>query len=358
MSATKAVAGALGRDQNNFDLVRLIAALLVIYGHSFSVVPESGGQDFLFSLSGYATAGMAVKIFFFLSGLLVVNSLLEKRSISDYILARFFRIFPALALVLIVSALVIGPLATDMPIGHYFGNPNTYLYIKRQLLMQSWGTQGLGYYNLPGVFSNNAYKSTVNASLWSLVVEVYAYLFIAAVYLVGLFEKRIATFFVVLVIFDSLLPSRIIFTFLPLGNEDFSFLPFCFACGVLLALHKEQIQISGELGIGFLLLFLLMHGTVFERFLFYLSAFATVVYFATNRIMLKFRPKVDVSYGVFLWGFPVQQSLVHWFPYLGRLENCLFSMFIATFMGFLSWFLVERRAISLGKYLAIRVRTL
>jgi peptidoglycan/LPS O-acetylase OafA/YrhL len=241
---TKTIADVLGRNQNNFDLVRLTAALLVIYGHSFSVVPEVGNQDFLLSWTGYASAGMAVKIFFFLSGLLVTNSLLERKSVPEYLIARAFRILPALAFVLIISALIIGPLCTNINLGDYFTNPNTYLYIKRQLLMQSWGTQGLGYYNLPGVFNDNPYKSNVNASLWSLVVEVYAYLFLASIYLVGLAEKRVATALIVLVVLDSLLPSRILFTFLPQGNEDFSYLPFCFASGALLALHKQNIRIS------------------------------------------------------------------------------------------------------------------
>ncbi len=302
---TRTIADLLGRDQNNFDLVRLIAASFVIYGHSFAIVPDTGRQDFLLSWTGYPSAGMAVKIFFFLSGLLVTNSLFTKKSVFDYLVARAFRILPALALVLVVSALIIGPLCTSMSPGDYFTNTDTYLYIKRQLLMQSWGTQALGYYNLPGVFADNAYKNTVNAPLWTLVAEAYAYLFLAAIYLVGITEKRLATMLIVLVILDSLLPSRILFTFLPLGNEDFSYLPFCFASGSLLALHKEKIRIPGIMGVfGFLLLFYLLHGTVYQRFFFYLAAFSGVLYFSSNAMILRFRPKVDVSYGVYLWGFP------------------------------------------------------
>ncbi len=226
MRVNRSVAEVLARNRNNFDLVRLIAALLVIYGHSFSIVPDSGERDFSLALFGYASAGMAVKAFFFLSGLLVTNSLIEKRSIIEYMVSRIFRIFPALAFVLLASAFVLGPLATALPTGDYFGNSNTYLYIKRQLLMQSWGTQDLGYYNLPGVFADNPYKNNVNASLWSLVVEFYAYCFLAAIYMIGMLEKRMATVLIALVVLDSLLPVRIIFSFLPRGNEDFSFCHF------------------------------------------------------------------------------------------------------------------------------------
>lgn len=346
------IADALGRNQNNFDLVRLIAALLVIYGHSFSIVPEVGKQDFLLSWTGYASAGMAVKIFFFLSGLLVTNSLLEKKSVLEYLIARAFRILPALALVLTVSALIIGSMCTSLSLGAYFGDLNTYLYIKHHLFMQSWGTQSLGYYNLPGVFNDNPYKDNVNASLWSLVVEVYAYIFLAAISLIGLAEKRAATVLIGLVVLDSLLPSRILFTFLPQGNEDFSFLPFCFASGALLALYKEKIRIPNVGGVmGFFLLFWLLHGTVYERHFFYLAIFAGVLYFSTNDIIIKIRPKWDVSYGVFLWGFPIQQTLAHAFPSMARTENYLLSMLLAIIAGFFSWVTVEKRSMQFGKRL-------
>jgi peptidoglycan/LPS O-acetylase OafA/YrhL len=292
-----------------------------------------------------------------LSGLLVTNSLFKKKSVSEYLIARAFRILPALALVLVVSALIIGPLCTSMNFSDYFTNPNTYLYIKRQLLMQSWGTQGLGYYNLPGLFADNAYKNNVNASLWTLVVEIYAYLFLAVIYLVGITEKRVAVVLIVLVVLDSLLPSRILFTFLPQGNEDFSYLPFCFACGALLALHKENVRIPGIMCvIGLIVLFYLMHGTVFERFIYYLATFAGILYFASNSLILRFRPKVDVSYGVYLWGFPIQQTLAHSFPGMGRPENFLLAILIAIVIGYFSWVVVEKRSIQFGKRITVAIR--
>ncbi len=63
--ASKPLAQALGRDANNIDLFRLIAACLVIYGHAFAVAPEPGRQDLLLTFSGHASAEMAVKLFFF-----------------------------------------------------------------------------------------------------------------------------------------------------------------------------------------------------------------------------------------------------------------------------------------------------
>ncbi len=353
--ASKPLAGALGRNANNFDLFRLIAACLVIYGHAFAVAPEPGRADILMVWTGYPSAAMAVKLFFFLSGLLVTNSLLEKKSVSQFMVARFFRIMPALALVLVISAFVIGPLCTALDLNSYFADPNTYLYVKRQLLMESWGTQSLGYYNLPGVFGDNPYKSDVNASLWSLAVEVYAYLFLAAAFLVGFAERRVATVLLLLVLLDAVLPFRILFPFLPKGNEDYSYLPFCFAAGSFVALYKDKVRISTGLPLGFLLLFYLFFGTQYERYFFYLATFMGVLYLATCRWVINIRLPADVSYGVFLWGFPVQQVLMHSFPGMGQVTNLVLATLLAIGCGAASWLLVEKRAITLGKRISARI---
>ncbi len=223
--------------------------------------------------------------------------------------------------------------------------------------MDSWGTQKLGYYNLPGVFGDNPYKDTVNGSLWSLVVEAYAYLFVAGAFLVGLTEKRVATLLIAVVFLDSILPSRILFSFLPQGNEDFSYLPFCFASGAFMAIHKDKIRISIGVPFGFILLFYLLHGTTYARYCFYLITFTGVLYLATCDWVRKIKLPADVSYGVFLWGFPIQQTLVYEFPRMGLLANQIAATILAILCGTASWLLVEKRAIEFGKRLSRRLGT-
>ena len=309
------VAQALERRFNNFDLFRLIAALTVIYGHSFALAPASGFDDSLFALTGQHSAAMAVKFFFFLSGMLVTDSLLSRKSVLQFFIARFFRIWPALAFVLLVSIFIIGPVATNLDLATYFTNSQTYLYFKHQMLMQTWGTQSLGYYDLLGVFVDNNYKNNVNASLWSLVAEVFAYITLAAVFLVGFLEKRLATLLIMLIVIDSIVPLRIIFTFLPTGNEDFSYLPFCFASGAFLAIHKDKISIDASLPLGFALLTYLFKENQGGTHFFYLAAFTFTLYLATRFwVIQKIQLPFDVSYGTFLWGFPIQQLLSKYLP--------------------------------------------
>jgi len=345
----------LGRQANNFDLVRLIAALMVLYGHAFSVTPQPGVADLLLAVTGFAAAGVAVKIFFFLSGVLVTNSLLDKRSVVEFMVARFFRIWPGLLFVLLGSTFLIGALNTSLDLGAYFSNPSSYLYIKRQFLMQSWGTQAAGYYSLPGVFETNPYPNIVNASLWSLVVEVVAYIAVAACFMLGITSRIAALVLVAAVALDAVLPFRLIFWFLPKGNEDFSNLPFCFAVGFAAAVFKDKLRISLQLPLGFLLLYWVLAGAENSRLLFYLLVFSFVLWFATHPVILRFRPTADLSYGAFLWGFPIQQVLAVHFASKGVLLNQLMAAALTLFAAYASWILVERRSIRFGHQLGKRL---
>ena len=111
----------LKKENNNLDVFRLVAACMVIYGHAYAVAPQAGRVDAVARLLGHDYSGsLAVKIFFFLSGLVVTNSLLQKRNVVHFAIARFFRIWPALIFVTVVSALLLGPFVTALSLARYF----------------------------------------------------------------------------------------------------------------------------------------------------------------------------------------------------------------------------------------------
>ena len=185
-----------------------------------------------------------------------------------------------------------------------------------------------------------------------MFAEVFAYLTLAAVFLVGLLEMRLATFLIVLIVVDSFLPSRIIFTFLPVGNEDFSYLPFCFAIGAFIAIHKERITIDASLPLGFAMLAYFFRGNPAGYQLFYLTVFASVLYLATREwVLQKCRLPFDVSYGTYLWGFPIQQMLSKYLPNLIGIGHVVTAMLLALMAGTVSWLLVETKSIEVGKRL-------
>lgn len=112
----------LQRDNNNLDLIRILAASLVIYGHSFVLVPHGSSSDVVLSFLGFDYAGsLAVKIFFFISGVVVTNSLLNSKNVGAMFSARIYRIFPALIVTTTIVTFVISPFfKEDFSISYFF----------------------------------------------------------------------------------------------------------------------------------------------------------------------------------------------------------------------------------------------
>jgi peptidoglycan/LPS O-acetylase OafA/YrhL len=111
-------------------MLRLIAALLVLYGHSFAFYgnpPES-----FLNLASYG--GLGIDIFFIISGYLIVKSWDSTPSARKFIIKRSLRIFPALIVVVLISMFIFGPIFTTLPINGYFSHPQFWSYLKNIIL--------------------------------------------------------------------------------------------------------------------------------------------------------------------------------------------------------------------------------
>jgi peptidoglycan/LPS O-acetylase OafA/YrhL len=116
---------------NNFDLMRLFGAVLVIYGHSY---PLTGAVGPGFAANGIATIG--VKIFFVVSGYLIAQSWLRDPNLFRFLIRRCLRILPALFVLVLVTAFMLGPWLSRLPASEYFAHPGTYNYLKNIVLYQ------------------------------------------------------------------------------------------------------------------------------------------------------------------------------------------------------------------------------
>lgn len=251
--------GALSSRQNNFDLIRLLAAALVIYGHTFTFVANSGARDIIRVLTGFDSGDLAVKSFFFLSGLLVTNSIIEGKSLKKYVVSRLFRIMPALLFMLLIVTFCIGTALTTLPLGDYLVHSDTYRFFVKMSLFGGWGAVGGGYHQLPGVFEASPASGSVNVPLWTLTVEVFSYALILALFALGLLQKRVTLVLALVIIGDSMLGKPVLFYFLP-DTLDHRFTPFCFALGGLCAVYKQEVSVSFLMPFGFGLLYVLFRG--------------------------------------------------------------------------------------------------
>jgi len=155
---------------NNFNLMRFIAASMVLFGHCY---PLSGSphQEPL-SQYGITFGYLAVDIFFITSGFLVARSLMIRQDIISFATARALRIFPALIVAVLFSVFVVGLAFTTLPADAFLKHPavSTYLFNNITLVLQPTA------FVLPNVFESNPYKQSVNGSLWTLPWEMNMYI--------------------------------------------------------------------------------------------------------------------------------------------------------------------------------------
>src|ERR1700674_5476989 len=163
--------------RNNFDLLRLVAALSGIFSHAFFLSENSQDHDPLMMLTGGQTIlGVGgVFVFFTISGYLVTQSFDTTSSPLVFLAKRALRVFPGLFLCLAVCVFVIGSLVTQLPLADYFGRPEPYLFLLHNAALD------VGYNRLPGVqFWPGNIGGIVNGPLWSLPCEVLMYLMLFA----------------------------------------------------------------------------------------------------------------------------------------------------------------------------------
>ncbi len=159
---------------NNLNLLRLMAALMVLYAHSFAFYGNAP-TSFL-GLTSYG--GLGIDIFFVISGYLIVKSWDFNPSAIDFLMKRSLRIFPALIVVTLISMFMLGPIFTTLSVKEYFTHPQFPSYFKNIILSPV--------FYLPGVLEHAKVPNAVNGSLWSLPVEFFMYL---VVMLLGLLLK-------------------------------------------------------------------------------------------------------------------------------------------------------------------------
>ncbi|PIB95801.1 acyltransferase [Caulobacter sp. X] len=305
-----------------YDYLRLAAAILVIAHHARVL----DGRPPLMLGGGADLGALGVGIFFVISGYLVAGSLARAPSLGVFVAKRALRIFPGLAIALLFTAFVLGPLVSTVGLGDYLRDQAPYGYVLRNLSLYAVT------YDLPGVFLAAPMAGVVNGSLWTLRLEFTAYLALAA-----LGAARQAT-------------TR------PLASLAI------IAAGVTIGLHVAGLDARGDF---FRIVYLAsLNGFLFLAGAgFWTSRAAPPVWLAIVTIPLLLtplwflalpalvvrlgalplpRPPVDLSYGLYIYSFPLQQMLAE----RGAL-NLLSSLALALPCAALSWLLVEKPALRL-----------
>ena len=335
---------AQGRD-NNFNLIRILAALAVLISHSFPIL---GGPDPLQDRLGMTIGLVGVDVFFVTSGFLVTASLLARQSVTKFARARALRIFPALWVMLLLTVCVVGVFFTALPPASYLSRPGTFNYLAKCATL-FFGVA----YDLPEVFIGNPYPSAVNGSLWTLPYEIYMYSVLALVWLglSSLATKRLDRFKLIIVAFALAGGGYVLVQHTVYGEmKVLERLFFMFFSGAACYLMREKILLSRPL-FWFLALCLVFAGV--ERHLFFAVYAVTLAYlvlylaYVPSGWIRQYNALGDYSYGVYIYAFPVQQSVVALAPGLDILQLVSISFVTTMALAALSWHFLEARALRL-----------
>ena len=340
----------LQRENNNYDLLRLLAACAVIIGHSRALVPGGAASpDFIGALfRGEYAGSLAVKFFFFLSGLVVCNSLLTRRDLLGFFVARGFRILPGLVVCLLLCVFVLGSVFSTLPWRDYATHPNVWQFLGRNLVL--WPV-----WELPGVFQTNP-NHAVNGSLWTLRLEVLCYIGLFGFAFVGALYSRLigSIVMIAIIVVSFLMPSAMAAAGFNTGES--SPLPACFAFGAVLAINQTQFKISVVYFGALAILFLLLQNTGAYQPLLYATVFYGALVLASARWIVRLKLRGDYSYGVYIYGFPVQQSLVALWPELSLHLHQGIALTLTILLAVASWRWVEKPSIGAGRRLITRLK--
>jgi peptidoglycan/LPS O-acetylase OafA/YrhL len=335
----------LNKDNNNLDLIRIILASLVILGHTIAINGDSrywlDPIAYFFSIT-YSGA-LAVKIFFFISGLVVTNSYLKNDNLIYFIFSRAFRVLPALLFLLLVTVFIIGPIFTNFSLLEYFSDSNTFNYISKNMI---FNTQ----FTLPGLFTDNLYKGSINGSLWSLLYEIKCYFFLLFSFL--LIKKKRTLFLNIIfsVIFlDCFLATSTIFDQFTRNNPEVFYLPFSFAYGAFLAINGSKLKINLEIVVISLFIYFIFKNTSHNELLLIIVFCNFTIYIASRKFILKLKPKFDISYGIYLWGFLVQQIVYFVFGHIYTGMHFTIALTISIIIAYISFVYIEKPFVIFGK---------
>jgi len=331
---------------NNFDFLRLLFASAVVITHSY---PLSGmlESDILSRMTSgqISFAYLGVKGFFIISGFLIFKSLLRCDNLLDFYWKRILRLFPALIVILLLTVLL-APMVYESSIP-YLKNKSVLTYIPHNLslfFLQS---------KIEGVFENNPYKGSINGSLWTICYEFSMYIMVSLLFFIRK-KSFVKTVVFLLFIFSfalSLFYPHFLYGFLvrlQLNSSIFYNLMCFFTGGMLLTyVDIRNKKLENMLIIAALIIFIV---SIYLKISIYTCNFTLpILVILIGKRSTKYINKVgdvlgDISYGIYIYSFPIQQTLMYFFK-LDTIPLMICSLILSFLMGYLSWHLVEKKAL-------------
>ena len=358
MLPTSADPGENAGHPNNFNLLRLLAATLVIFSHSYMLRSPAGTLKETYLLNSAGVGWAAVNIFFVMSGYLIARSLKRTSGIRRFAINRILRIYPGLFICVVVTTLTLGLVYRRADFFDYITSHQTILFMLGNISALS-----VKFY-LPGVFEHNIYVGAVDGSLWSLPFEISCYVIIAFAAFSGMLtnvSRRliIFSFFALFYVIGGFLietgrfPHSVSLGFMHR-------LTICFSLGALYANISPRLHIRWwHLCIAAVAFSL----SCLSPILFFrcsvatlsLSLFVFWAAFLQHPFLQRLRDLPDWSYGLYIYAFPIQQLLLAFWPGLSLNEHFCVALLATSVPASLSWHFIEKPALRLKNSRTLKV---
>ncbi len=335
------LADCLARRDNTLAAVRMLGASAVLWAHAWVVTtPGIATRDyahvFAFSLDFHG-----VHAFFALSGLLLARSYLTRPDLLRFVVARVVRYVPAILVSALVAAFALGPLVTRLSLADYFGSAAPVLFVLKVATLLDVNA------TLPGVFDGNIKPSLLYIPLWTVHYEFVFAVALGVVGALGLLKRKP----LVLAGLGLILAINVVWFWngeaahLALGSPH-HLVRFgsTFGLGVAMAVFADRIPVSNRILAGIAAVCIPLAFTP-------LAALAGMILIAYAILCVGFtsvplaRPLAALgvwSYGFYVWGYLIEQTLAYAAPQLGGWPVFLTALPLALAAGWLSWRVVER----------------
>lgn len=324
---------------NNFNLLRGAAATLVIFAHSVDLGMRPGPEWAVPIVYNRIAGNYAVQLFLVISGFLVSKSFFERRELLPFLAARALRIYPALACAVLL-AVVLAAASSTLSWVEFLRHPDTVRYVTHNVFAFDI------VHKLPGAYGSSYLPGLANAPLWTLPIELNCYTLLAALGMLGLLRwpPWFALALAGLALWLSAAPQHF-----PAWVDIPGQFAAAFALGSLAFAYRNRVRLSLPLVCALLAVNVILWHTPVAPWLFTFTlvygvlvvAYSPPLYFAAyNRLG-------DYSYGLYVYAFPLQQTIVCTWPLLHPLPVFFLSVAATLPLAVLSWHFMEHPALRL-----------
>jgi peptidoglycan/LPS O-acetylase OafA/YrhL len=331
---------------NNFGALRLLFAALVIVCHSSILLDGGNAREPLFAITHTLTLGdIAVDGFFLVSGYLVLQSLLSSGSAVEFIGKRVLRVYPGYVVACLVSILL-GAIAG----GRVAESDHSFIFQTGIRMLYLDGV------SLDGAYSRNPMQG-LNGSLWTIAYEFCCYLCLLVLAVVGLPKRRkLMVALAAALLMWTVLPAKLGRVEILYGaGEYYSRFFSLFASGCVFYLYRDRIRDSKRIVVASIaLLVALLPSARFCTASVAIAGGYLIFWFAIrvkSSAISRFANHTDLSYGVYLYGWPVTQAIIWCLPGINRWLLSGLALMMSACLAYLSWRLIEKPALGWKKHL-------